>query len=137
MEMERQGVTHMSMPECINYMTDMVTQAAITIFNKEGEVYASRNGSVRPNTKLLDFEKVLEVQESDDYIFPVLSKKCLKIEKWPGGKHFYIMENGKSVVIGDKVKYNTIQSAEDALDRYWKSIKRKNFSQIWKEKAYK
>ncbi len=137
LEMQRLDLEQMGMPECINYLSDITTRAVREIFKENGKVYTSKNGSCRPDTKLLDCEKILEEAESKDYVFPVRSKKDLKIHKWPGGKHYYIFEDGVSITIGNQIKWNTAQYAQDALDRYWGSVKIKNFTQMWNEKAYK
>lgn len=124
LEMARRNVEEISVVEAIKYLTEIATKPAINIFVKEGKVYVSHNGACRPNTSLLENEEILEKRTCKDYIYPVHSKSEYKIDKWPGGNHFYIMENGNSIPIDGKIKWKTIQAAEDALHFHCRRMER-------------
>jgi len=115
MEMEHRGQKQMSLVDCITYLSDTATKAVIEIFTKEGEAYVAKNGGVRPTTILLDCESIVDTIVRDDLVFPSDGKKAYKISRWPGGNHFYILENGTSVPIDGKCKWKTVGAAEDAL----------------------
>ncbi len=123
MEMGRRGIEKMPMMDCLNYMVEVSTKAVINIFKENGKLYVGRNGSCRPSTTLLNCEEILEKTTSKRFAFPNTSKKDLKIQKWPGGNHFYVLENGNSIVIDGKGKWNTVNAAQNALDTYYRQIK--------------
>lgn len=125
LHIEQSGKEEMSMPDCIEFLGDIMTKAVIEIFNEDGKVYVGRNGACRPTTTLLDCESILDKIKSKDYVFPVKSKRDLQVHKWTGGKHFYILDNGKSIILDGVIKWKTITAAEDALDRYWRRVKKK------------
>ena len=85
---------------------------------EKGMVFLSKNGSCRASTELLDCESILEELELDNYVYPHYSEKNFKIRKWQGGRHYYILENGNSIKLDDRIKWNTYQGAENALKDY-------------------
>jgi len=136
LHMEEKNKSELSFVESLTFMEKVVTSAVIEIFNRNGEVYVSKTGACRPSTTLLDCESILDKIESEKLIFPIYTKNNLRIKQWTGGKHFYILENGKSIVVEGKVKWKTIKSAQDALDRYWKMSKKKFSNEIYRDKKY-
>lgn len=121
-EMAKKGVEQMSFADSIEFLTKIATKSTIDIFHRNGEVYISQIGACRPSTDLLDCEKIIDKTVRKDFIFPVRSKKDYKITKWPGGNHFYILENDNSIEIDGVSKWNTVGLAQQALDDHWKWI---------------
>ena len=119
MEMERRGIEKISFLDAIGYLTELATKSAIDTFARNGEVYVSRNGSCRPDTTIGLHESILEKTTRKEYTYPVVSKRDYSITKWPGGNHFYVMENGNSIPIDGKTKWNTVKAAQYALDWHW------------------
>ena len=115
LEMERRGQKKISMPKGIEFLSNVAISVVIEIFIREGEVYVTKNGAARPNTKLLDCEAILDTRVCADLIFPTDEKNSYSITKWPGGNHFYILENGTSIPIDGKCKWKTVGASEDAL----------------------
>ena len=115
MEMGRRGIEKISFADAIEYLTGIATKSAVDIFDRNGEVYVSRNGGCRPDTHLLLNESILAETTCKDYAFPVVSRKEYNVSRWPGGNHFYVMENGNSIPINGKIKWKTVQAAEAAL----------------------
>lgn len=50
--------------------------------------------------------------------WPEVSKPNVRLFQWPDGNHWYVSVDGKDVVEGKIVKWNTAQEAEDAAHRY-------------------
>ena len=122
LEMKRRGVEKISFVDSIEFLTKIATKSAINIFHKNGKVYVSRVGTCRPDTNLLDYEEILDKTARKDFVFPVRSKKDYKIDRWPGGNHFYIFEHDNSIEIDGVSKWNTVSLAQQALDSHWKWI---------------
>ena len=136
LEMSRKGIEEMSMPAGLNYLIHVSTKSVIEVFNREGEVYASRKGACRPSTKLLDCEKVIEERYSNEFIFPSNDYVKTEIKRWPLGKHFYILIDGISVEIEGQVKWNTVKAAEEALADYVKESKINSCGERFAESCY-
>lgn len=73
---------------------------------------------MRPSVVLPSDEEIFETYVSDKFIFPVISDHQVSIKKWCGGNHFYLMVDGGSVEFKGKIKYNTIETAEEAKKQY-------------------
>jgi len=112
--MEFNNIEKMDMVDCLDFISGSL-KSSLEVFKREGEVYVAENGACRPSTKLLDCESILEERELDDYVYPHHSEKDFKIRKWQGGRHYYILENGNSITLDGRTKWNTCQGAEDAL----------------------
>ncbi|KKM07624.1 hypothetical protein LCGC14_1732100 [marine sediment metagenome] len=110
----------MSLCDSLEHMENLSTRSVIEIFNREGSVYVGSKGGCRSTTlnteKLQD--KVFEVYKSKKLIFPVLSKSDIKISKWQGGNHFYLQVNGHNVIVDNKIKWKTVEAAEEAKKTY-------------------
>ena len=122
LKMEREGKETISFADAIMFLTEIATKAVIEIYHKNGQVYVSKNGACRPDTKLLDGEEILDKTIRKDYIYPVRSKKEYKITRWPGGNHYYILENGNSIGFNGVNKWNTVSLAQDALNLHWGKV---------------
>lgn len=122
------------MVEAIEFLSRTTMKSAIDIFYRNGEVYVSRLGACRPDTQLLKGEKILDKRSSKDYIYPVRSKTEFKITKWPGGNHYYILENGNSIEIRGESKWKTAYAAQAALDRHWDSMRRRERKTVFPDK---
>jgi len=124
MEMARRGIEKISFSDAIIYLTDLAMQSTLEVFAREGEVYVSRNGACRPNINILEHEEILEKVVRKDYIYPVHTKNEYSIVKWPGGNHFYVMENGNSIPIDGQIKWKTCEVAQQKLDWHWCRVQR-------------
>lgn len=121
-EMAKKGVEKMSLVDSIEFLTKIATKSAIDTFIRNGEVYVSRVGACRPDTTLLDCEEIVEKTVRKDFVFPVKSKTDYKITRWPGGNHYYILENDNSIEIDGVSKWNTAGLAQQALNEHWEWI---------------
>jgi hypothetical protein len=122
--METQGKKRMSMPECISFLEKTATSTVIQIFYEEGKVYVNAAGGCRRTHLRNDGrgvdEHIFEKCTNKDLIFPCLSAKEIRVHKWPGGRHWYIQVNGKTIDVDGRHKYNTVDAAEDAMERFVK-----------------
>lgn len=122
LEMAKNNVDKMSMMDSLDFMTKLSLSSLMNIFQENGEVYVAQNGSCRPSTRLLDCEEILEKVISENYVYPTRSKDEFDIKQWVGGRHYYVMENGKSIEIDGKIKWNTCNAAEEALKTHFRSM---------------
>ena len=113
----------MTIYEGIEFIYNFLTKAMRTIYEKEGKVYVTREGGVRPDTRLRDGEEIVEKCTSKNFVFPVLSERDIKITRWPGGNHFYIMVDGKTATLDGVYKWNTVGAAEDAKKKHLKQFR--------------
>lgn len=123
LEIRKRDIKEMPMNECLIFIEKIKTKALRNIYNEEGVVYIGRNGGVRPSTVLPSDEEIFETYGSDKFIFPIMSDRQVDIKKWCGGCHFYLMVDGGSVEFKGKVKYNTIEAAEEARKQYLKKYR--------------
>lgn len=61
--------------------------------------------------------------KNDELIFPDSGVKEIKIEKFPGGTHFYVSINSVPVIYKGYEKWDTREEAEKAANEYLKTFK--------------
>lgn len=117
------GESRWSMPRCVNYLEQVATSTIFKLFHQDGEVYVSANGACRDthlrNDGRLD-EHIFETCTNTNTVFPSFSTKDVKIQNWPGAKHYYITVDGTVVTIKGKEKYSTRGYAEEVMAKYIK-----------------
>jgi hypothetical protein len=104
----------------INYFIEklgMVSQSKLKYLNEHGRILVNINGGFM--TWCSTFE---ELESMNNDRFPQFSFDEIKVERWPGGKHFYITINGTPIKINDIEKWNTEQGAYSAAKK-WLGVK--------------
>jgi len=118
MEMEKNGDSEMPAQTAMDFIMQIKTSALMNIYSMDKKVYVNRDGGVRPSTKLGTNERISDVCYSDYFVFPDVDERHIEIQRWPMGRHYYLLENKEMISVDGLDKWNTYEAAEKAKNKY-------------------
>ncbi len=99
----------MSLMESAADITSRKMKSMMQMMAKGYTIYINRNGGWNMGMEK-DYKQWVR---KDKLIFPDFKKNQIKIEKFPGGQHFYAYIDGMQLRDGDTLKWNTYKEAYD------------------------
>lgn len=101
----------------LSRMEGDVASGMCKILDDDNILYVKPNGSYCFDTKDHKLYTILETRKSERFVFPY-NKDDVKIEKWPGGVHWYVKVGNISLEIDGKSKWNTYDAAKRASVKF-------------------
>lgn len=111
-----------SITDDVRIINDKLLQSYHHFYSREGYLFINRNGAIIPIRNY----KVLEERRVRSFAWPEqkLTKKDIKITRWPGGKHYYAKIDTLEVKDeAGKIKWNTKAEAQRQAEKYLERMK--------------
>lgn len=98
--------------EAVPFLVDKIMNPLQQTYEKHKAFYINKHGGFR-EPFLKEGEEVLETVTQETIIFP--DKQKVIIKQWLRGKHFYAKKGNQDIVVRGEQKWNTYESAKEAV----------------------
>jgi hypothetical protein len=82
---------------------------------ESGEIYINKNGGYHCKSKEKEYSQFIRRTE---FVFPDFKENEIKVERFPGGNHFYAYIGDMQVRDGDTLKWDTYEEALNKAKEY-------------------